>query len=492
MEWDMATLQRGLLGLSVALACAVSPFVTADNGVSSESVTPAPQATQSLRPGDQLRAQARRSLFVEFPELYPAIQRGGAFGGSWSNAIATDIFARSEQGIADAKRLSTITEVAPKTWLIGMPLVNVVVFETSEGLVLVDAGTAAEGPAIADLLKSVSDAPIHTIIYTHAHSDHAFGTWALLDDDPQIVATADLVTFFDQLRRLRGSFAKYLGQPVSSIPEHRDDLVYPTRTFNGDLTLTIGGEEFVLRARRGETFDQLYVWVPSRSALAAADYYQGFLPNAGNGKRIQRHPEEWAFALREMAAEQPNLLLPAHGEAVSDPKLIQTNLVVLAEMLEVIAQQTIDQLNSGTRKDLIPSRLDIPDYLLSHPTLEAKYVSHEDISRMVIKQYTGWWNDIPSHWSPATFDQQARTIVALAGGTQALIAKAYELMETDIVMASHVTDWAWYAAPDDPEVQSLVIDNYRARILDPEANTQEMLAYLEVMAAARARQLMAQ
>ena len=68
--------------------------------------------------------------------------------------------------------------------------------------------------------------------------------------------------------------------------------------------------------------------------------------------------------------------------------------------------QTIDQLNSGTRKDLIPSRLDIPDYLLSHPTLEAKYVSHEDISRMVIKQYTGWWNDIPSHWSPATFDQQ--------------------------------------------------------------------------------------
>ena len=373
-----------------------------------------------------------------------------------------------------------------------MPLVNVVVFETSEGLVLVDAGTAAEGPAIADLLKSVSDAPIHTIIYTHAHSDHAFGTWALLDDDPQIVATADLVTFFDQLRRLRGSFAKYLGQPVSSIPEHRDDLVYPTRTFNGDLTLTIGGEEFVLRARRGETFDQLYVWVPSRSAIAAADYYQGFLPNAGNGKRIQRHPEEWAFALREMAAEQPTLLLPAHGEAVSDPKLIQTNLVVLAEMLEVIAQQTIDQLNSGTRKDLIPSRLDIPDYLLSHPTLEAKYVSHEDISRMVIKQYTGWWNDIPSHWSPATFDQQARTIVALAGGTQALVAKAYELMETDIVMASHITDWAWYAAPDDPEVQSLVIDNYRARILDPEANTQEMLAYLEVMAAARARQLMAQ
>ena len=69
----MATLRRGLLGLSAALVCAVSPFVTADAGESSVSVTPAPQATQSLRPGDQLRAQARRTLFVEFPELYPAI-----------------------------------------------------------------------------------------------------------------------------------------------------------------------------------------------------------------------------------------------------------------------------------------------------------------------------------------------------------------------------------------------------------------------------------
>ncbi|MCH1554309.1 MAG: MBL fold metallo-hydrolase, partial [Luminiphilus sp.] len=114
----MATLQRGLLGVLVTLVCAVSPFVTADTDEPSVSVTAAPQATQPLRPGDQLRAQARRSLFVEFPELYPAIQRGGAFGGSWSNAIATDIFARSEQGIADAKRLSTITEVASRTWLI--------------------------------------------------------------------------------------------------------------------------------------------------------------------------------------------------------------------------------------------------------------------------------------------------------------------------------------------------------------------------------------
>lgn len=38
------------------------------------------------------RVDARASLFVEFPGIVPAIQRGGAFGGSFSRAIATDIF----------------------------------------------------------------------------------------------------------------------------------------------------------------------------------------------------------------------------------------------------------------------------------------------------------------------------------------------------------------------------------------------------------------
>jgi hypothetical protein len=43
--------------------------------------------------------------------------------------------------------------------------------------------------------------------------------------------------------------------------------------------------------------------------------------------------------------------------------------------------------------------------------------------------------------------------------------------------------------PDDPAVQQVVIDAYRARILDPASNTQEMLVYLDQMGAARALQM---
>ena len=474
-----------IFGLLVANKAPVSPVISVLDGVKSSAMNNAAR----LAAGTSSRVDARASLFIEFPDLYPAIKRGGAFGGSWSNAIARDIFAASDEGIADARTLGRIEEVAPRTWMIFLPLVNVVVFETDEGLVVVDTGTAAEGPAIAELIASVSTVPIHTIIYTHGHSDHAFGTWSLLADDPLIIATDALVVRFDRYRRLRGSVARYLGQPIDSMPKEKDDMVYPTQTFSGELVHMVGGEAFHLRAHRGETDDQLYVWVPSRKAIATADYYQGFLPNAGNGKRVQRHPEEWAHALREMASTQPDLLLPAHGKPMTRPELIQENLGVLAEVLELISAQTIAELNKGTRKDLIPTRLDIPDALKNHPTLEEKYVSMEDISKMVIKLYTGWWDDIPSHWSPATFDAQSREIVALAGGLKPVIKRARALISQDIVMASHLTDWAWFAYPNDADVQQLVIDTYHARIIHPDSNTQEMLTYLDLMAAARAKQI---
>ena len=57
-----------------------------------------------------------------------------------------------------ARRLSLIEAVAPHTQMIYLPLVNVVVFETEDGLVLVDAGMPAAGPVVRELIASVTDA----------------------------------------------------------------------------------------------------------------------------------------------------------------------------------------------------------------------------------------------------------------------------------------------------------------------------------------------
>ncbi len=401
------------------------------------------------------------------------------------------MFSRLPDAIADARESMEVEEVAPRTWLIRLPIVNAVLFETDEGLVLVDTGMGPAGPAILDAMRHVSEKPLHTIVYTHGHVDHAYGTWALVEagETPEIVAHQRIVDRFERYLRLRKSIAGYMSQPVAQLPAERGDIVWPTRTFTDRLELEIGGETFVLVHHPGETDDQLYVWVPGRGVLASADYYQGFLPNAGNGKRVQRYVEEWADALREMASLQPSVLAPAHGEAITDPARIQESLTVHADALDYIVEATLAGLNAGLRKDQVFQSIELPEHLANHPTLNVQYVTAKDISKMVIKRYTGWWDDIPSHWTPAPLELQAKAIAEMAGGTQGLVDAARRSLDENVQLASHLADWAWLAAREEPEVQQLVLDVYKARILDGRSNVQEILAYLDAMTAARTRQL---
>jgi len=430
-------------------------------------------------------------VVLEHPQLIQALGRGGGFGGKPAPLAATSMFGRLPEAIAEVKRLTEVVEVAPRTWLIRCPIVNAVLFETNEGLVLVDTGMAPAGPAIVEAIRKVSQKPVRVVIYTHGHVDHAFGTWALLQagEKPEIIAHENLPKRFERYTRLRGSLAHYMSQPLALMPKDRSDMVWPTRVFHDELRLTVGGEEFILKHHNGETDDHLYVWVPGRKVLASADFYQGFLPNAGNGKRVQRYVEDWIVALREMAALKPAILLPAHNAAVTKPAEIQEDLTVLAEALQSIVDQTITGLNAGLRKDQIFASVRLPDRLANQPTLSVRYVSPQDISKMILKQYTGWWDDIPSEWTPAPLAEQARAIVTLAGGMGRLVAYARKVAKTDVALACHLADWAFYANPNDPAAQALVIDVYLQRALDPRSNTQEILAYIDIMGAARQAQM---
>ena len=430
---------------------------------------------------------AHLQVIMENPEIIDVIVGGGSFGGEYNPAVAANMFSRSAEAIDGAREQTRAVEVADRTWMIHMPIVNSVVFETDEGLVVVDTGMAPAGPALRDTLQRISDKPIHTIIYTHSHVDHAFGTWALIEDgsQPEIVAHEDSNYRVERYARTWGTIARLMSQPVETRPS-TDGTTYvePTRVFRDRLTLDIGGEQFDLVHRRGETEDQLYVSVPGRRAVCAADYYQPFLPNAGNGKRVQRYPEEWAMALREMIALEPELLLPAHGEAVTEAAEIADRLAVHAEFLEVIVAHVMSGLEAGVRQDLIVDTLEVPERLLNDPTLEEKYNSPKDIAKMVIRQYVGWWDEIPSHWSRAPLADQGAEIVRLAGGVEAVLARVDELVENDLAMACHMIDWAYLAEPDNPDVLRLTIEVYKQRMI-ASTNTQEALAYLEQMVTAR-------
>lgn len=424
---------------------------------------------------------ARAQVYKANPQMVQSIKEGGGFGAELSIAVANNMYSRTNQNaIADARAKLKVQELAPRTWLLRFPIVNVVVFETDEGLVLVDSGYAPAGPALAETLKKLSNKPLHTVILTHFHADHAFGAWALMDQKPRVVTEQRFITQMELDMRSNGLIARNNQQGAADVPRTWADAVRPTQTFHSKTTLRIGGEDFVLTHARGETEDQIWVAVPGRKIVASADYFQDFLPNAGNGKRRQRYPEEWAQALRDMAALKPELLLPAHGPAITKPEEIQDRLPAQAQMLDSISKQVVAGLNSGVRRDQVIEKVALPPELAKRSDARELYVSAKDIGRMVVSEYSGWWDDIPSHWRPAPLANEAKEIVQLAGGARPVIQRAVALADSNPELASHLADWAWYADSDDPEVAQGALKVYSARVAKP-LPTQEVLVYAEHM-----------
>lgn len=70
-------------------------------------------------------------------------------------------------------------QVAPRTWFVSF-FSGVTGLETDEGLVLIDSGLSRLAPALDEMLRRETTAPVHTAVFTQGHVDHAYGLEAFL------------------------------------------------------------------------------------------------------------------------------------------------------------------------------------------------------------------------------------------------------------------------------------------------------------------------
>lgn len=437
----------------------------------------------------------RTRIALEDPRVIQRFLTGGIFGNPASRLAGLHMFSRDDAVTEDIRKKTERIEVAPGSWLVRFPIVNAAFFETEEGVVVVDTGMAAAGPVLVEQIRAVTDKPILAVFITHGHVDHLTGLWAFgAAGEPvgRVIGHENIKPRLERYGRLRGSIAKYMSQPFGEVPEGAEAVSLPTDYIQGVQAFEFGGEVFRVHPHRGETDDQFYVSVPERKIIAVADYYQGFLPNLGNGKRVQRYGTEWIAALREMADFGADIMLPMHGQAVLGGAAVREALTLHADALEHIETEVKAGLNAGLRKDEVIASITWPDRFANDPRLDTYYVSPQDVGKMFIKQWTGWWDDQPAHWTPATLEAQARQIVAMAGGMEAFLEEAERVAASDIVLASHLSDWAFFADPENKAAQDFAIKTYKARLLDPAVPEQEALAYYDHIALVRALQLEAE
>jgi alkyl sulfatase BDS1-like metallo-beta-lactamase superfamily hydrolase len=345
---------------------------------------------------------------------------------------------------------------------------HVVAFRTARGLVLFDTSLEAFAPGILKSLRGWSDDAVHSVVYTHGHVDHVGGTAALLEEArergrraPRVVGHENLPDRFTRYQQTNGYNAVINARQfggagragaLGSMTANRFGpavWVRPDVTFRDRMRMGVGDLEIELRHARGETDDHLWAWVPAHQAICAGDFVTWVFPNAGNPQKVQRYPLEWSAALREMSALGAELLLPAHGLPVGGADRVRRVLDDLARALESLVEQTLELMNDGARLDAILHAVRLPPELLDRPYLRPVYDEPEFVVRNVWRLYGGWYDGNPANLKPAPDAALAAEIASLAGGVQALCARARELADADeLRLACHLVELATQADPD--------------------------------------------
>jgi alkyl sulfatase BDS1-like metallo-beta-lactamase superfamily hydrolase len=349
-----------------------------------------------------------------------------------------------------------VEQVDDGVFFVRVEFVNMVVFDTADGLLLVDSGSRDRAERAHRAVRAVTSSPLHTVVLSHGHQDHAFGLGPWLEEagarPPRIIAHANVPERYQRYAKTRG-YNEHLNRVQFGVttatrsPVADADFFWPNTLYEDRLTIRLGGEVFHLRHGKGHTNDATYVWVPGRRIICAGDFWEGMMPDCGSPQRTQRFAEGWATAAEEMAALEAELLLPGHGEPIHGAEAVAGCLLDIAEFLRSIVAQTLEALNRGLTHEEIVASVRIPSHLADRPYLQPVYDRPEFISRNIVRMYGGWWDGHPANLMPAPAGDRARAVVTLAGGIDALVAHAREVASYDLPLACHLAEWAMLAEP---------------------------------------------
>ena len=278
-----------------------------------------------------------------------------------------------------------VRELAPGVYMIrhpdptdDFPDGNTTVVIGEREVLVVDTGYL---PSSADadiaLIRSWTDKPVRWVLNTHWHNDHVGGNqrYRLAWPGAEVVGHEETRRMIDArvrsyvrrfvlpdstfgqqreaLRRTAQTGVDDKGAPVDAAARAAASaslarleralaefqgivLEAPTVTLETGLRIDLGGRVVELKhLGRGNTGGDVVAWLPAERILVAGDLVDHPVPYAFGG-----YPNEWIVTLGRLAALDPALVVPGHGEPLRGTGYIER----VAALLRNVRQQVNDLL----------------------------------------------------------------------------------------------------------------------------------------------------
>ncbi|MEQ9438658.1 MAG: alkyl/aryl-sulfatase [Cyclobacteriaceae bacterium] len=378
---------------------------------------------------------------------------------------------------------------------VGYSVSNVSMIIGETGLVIVDAGLKpADAEKILAEFRKITDKPVKAIIYTHGHGDHTGGASVFAGEgEPEIWARSghflEQEGFNLETRTLdeagltingkRGVRQAGLTLPdewhinngVAPVPSAKADknanpaadegLIEPSHTFDTNrVSLDIGGIQLDLVAATGETYDELYVWLPKEKVVFTGDNFYKSFPNLYTIRGAPyRDVQDWYRSIDQMLQEGPKHVVPGHTRPIIGERETSLALINYRDAIRFVFDKTIEGMNMGMTPDELVAYVQLPDSLANKDYLEEYYGAVAWSVRSIFHGYLGWFDGNPINLDPLAPKEEAQRMVTLVGGEDKLLATAQQALdEQDYQWAATLTDYLLALDPNAAEPKLIKAD----------------------------------
>jgi len=372
----------------------------------------------------------------------------------------------------------------------GFDISNITFIEGERGYVVIDPLTTAEpaAAALALMRKHRGDKPVTAVIYTHSHVDHYGGVMGVLSDAdiaagariiaPEgflIEAVSENVLLGNVMNRRatymygallprgpRGHVDAGLGKAVSL---GQPSLVAPTESIAKTGTrLDIDGVEVVFQVTPGtEAPAEMNFFFPKLGALCMAENCTCHLHNLYTPRGAQvRDAKAWSFYIDEaidLFARDAQALFASHHWPRWGADDARKFLIVQRDLYKYLHDQTLRMANHGRTPKEIAEDLALPPTLAAEWHTRGYYGTLNHNAKAVYQRYLGWFDGNPANLHPMPPVDVGRRYVDLAGGGDALLAKAGTAFEAgDYRWVAEVVNHLVFAEPANMAARELQAD----------------------------------
>lgn len=354
-----------------------------------------------------------------------------------------------------------IIPIRPGVWTVfGLSLANAQVIAGPQGLLVVDSGhSAGEGKEILRLIRSVSDAPIRGILYTHFHYVRGSASICESTDTVEIIGHPRLDANYQRRntitapahkqrhRRENGSLLPRSGADavVAPAPAWTDESAYmpPTRSALPGDHLRVAGVDVFIEEGCFDTNDGLAFRFPQYDVVAH-NLVTGQFPNFGSlaGGRY-RDPLPWLQAVAALRDHPPEHLLPCHGRPLSGREVVRHRLTLNYDAMHYLYHAVIDGLaNGATIPDLLRD-IKLPESLANAAELRPLYGNISHAVAAIAYGEMGFWSGETRDLVPLHPDEEAHHLLTLMGDGAELLRQADTAQSAgDLAWAMHLIDAA--------------------------------------------------